>query len=135
MDVLEAVLSGSWDRRVASKLHSDQLRKMELEPAETLILDLHRHDASFHGLEATAAEIQWTRHQTRRQEQQVRMHRRAQQVEQLEEQQKRLEAFFRDIGSAEREGQRKMLKEEEKILRLKHQETSRTAVDSISINA
>ena len=75
VDVLEAVLSGSWDRRVASKLHNDQLRKMELEPAETLILDLHRHDASFHGLEATAAEIQWTRHQARRQEQQVRMHR------------------------------------------------------------
>ena len=53
----------------------------------------------------------------------------------MEEQQERLEAFFRDIRSAEREGQRKMLKEEEKILRLKHQETSRTTVDSISINA
>ena len=73
VDVLEAVLSGSWDHRVASKLHSDQLQKMELEPVETLILDLHRYDESFHGLEATAREIQWTRHQARRQEQQERI--------------------------------------------------------------
>ena len=62
------------------------------------------------------------------------MHQRAQQVKQLEKQQERLEAFLRDIKSAEREGQRKMLKVEEKILqRIKLGDPQ--ASQSIDVNA
>ena len=57
------------------------------------------------------------------------------QVKQVEEQRERLQALMTEVKTKEREGQRKLLKKEEKLLRPKHQETSSTAVDSISINA
>ena len=57
------------------------------------------------------------------------------QVKQVEEQRERLQASMTEVKTKEREGQRKLLKKEEKLLRPKHQETSSTAVDSISINA
>ena len=57
------------------------------------------------------------------------------QVKQVEEQRERLQALMTEVKTKEREGQRKLLKKEEKLLRPKLQETSSTAVDSISINA
>ena len=59
---------------------------------------------------------------------------RSQQVDQVESVQGRLQVFMAKIQRQEREDQFKMSKEKKKTLRLKHQETSRTAVDSSDIN-
>ena len=115
VETIEAALSDqTWDHSIACELLDDALRKIELEPAETLELNLVRYDASFTILEPTAAEVQWKLHQARRQQQQERIRQRAQQVKQLEEQRGRLEAFIIKIRAKERADQVKTTRQDYK---------------------
>ena len=109
---MEAVLhSQSWDHRLVTKLHDGKLKEMELEPVPGNNLTWSDHERGGPS---------WQR---------------SQQVEQVESAQGRLQVFMAKIQRQEREDQFKMSKEKKKTLRLKHQKTSRTAIDNNIINA
>ena len=102
--------SQSWDHRLMTKLHDGKLREMELEPIPGNNLTWGDHERGGPS---------WQR---------------SQRVKQVESAQGRLQVFMAKIQRQEREDQFKMSKEKKKILRLKHQETSRTTIDSSDIN-
>ena len=111
LEALEEVLhSQSWDHRTATKVYSDKLREMELEP-EVESNMTYFDDYCNKG-------PKWQK---------------SQRLEQVESAQGRLEAWILKIQRQEREDQFKMTKEKKKTLRIKRRELE--AIDSSNINA